>query len=410
MNNVELSAKKCAVVYHVFAKYRYPIFQRLVNLNSKELSCSIFYDPDYKTTVEKIDPGAANKGPWRKVKNVPIWGGLLWQRGVLKLAWSNEFDTLILLGDAYILSTWAAVVVARVRGKRVLFWTHGLYGRESRLKLVIRVFFYKLANGLLLYGNHAWMLLRKQGFSSSSLYRVYNSLDYELQRDANSGFVAQDLAALREELFPSTSNYPLLCFVGRLISAKKLHLIIEAMAALRVHKNVDINLLLVGDGEARKGLEILVTKHQLQGRVHFFGACYDEAEVGRLIAASSLCVSPGNIGLTAVHSLTYGTPVITHDSSQYQGPEFEAVIPGYNGEYFERDNVDSLAQQIEHWFLKNPTHATSQVRARCKEIIDEFYNPNYQVKVLQAAICNESADDITGSEGFILRRSLRDAS
>ena len=44
-------------------------------------------------------------------------------------------------------------------------------------------------------------------------------------------------------------------------------------------------------------------------------------------------VSPGNVGLTAIHSLSYGTPVLTHNNFNNQMPEVESIQPGFNG-YF----------------------------------------------------------------------------
>ena len=41
-----------------------------------------------------------------------------------------------------------------------------------------------------------------------------------------------------------------------------------------------------------------------------------------------ITVSPDKVGLTAIHSMAYGRPVITHDNMDRQGPEVEAVIPG----------------------------------------------------------------------------------
>ena len=52
---------------------------------------------------------------------------------------------------------------------------------------------------------------------------------------------------------------------------------------------------------------------------------YDENEIGDLIYNADLCVSPGNVGLTAIHTLTYGTPVLSHANFPNQMPEFEAI-------------------------------------------------------------------------------------
>ena len=58
-------------------------------------------------------------------------------------------------------------------------------------------------------------------------------------------------------------------------------------------------------------LEKLAQPLLKKGLCHFQGAVFDESN-SELIYHSDLCVSPGNVGLTAIHSLTYGVPVATH--------------------------------------------------------------------------------------------------
>ena len=80
----------------------------------------------------------------------------------------------------------------------------------------------------------------------------------------------------------------------------------------------------------------------LNQNVCFFGPCYDEFEIGMLIYNAALCVSPGNVGLTAIHSLSYGTPVISHNDFKHQMPEFEAIVPGETGAFFIANDLNSL--------------------------------------------------------------------
>ena len=62
-----------------------------------------------------------------------------------------------------------------------------------------------------------------------------------------------------------------------------------------------------------------------------YGETFDEAEISKLLNHADLCVSPGNVGLTAMHALAYGVPVATHNDFKNQMPEFEAITPGKTG-------------------------------------------------------------------------------
>lgn len=61
------------------------------------------------------------------------------------------------------------------------------------------------------------------------------------------------------------------------------------------------------DGEKTKEFKQLAESLGLQDYVWFYGACYNEKELSSLIYNADLCVAPGNIGLTAMHSMVFGT-------------------------------------------------------------------------------------------------------
>ena len=95
--------------------------------------------------------------------------------------------------------------------------------------------------------------------------------------------------------------------------------------------------------------------------------------------------SPGNIGLTAMHSMVFGTPCITHNDFPYQMPEFEAIHEGITGTFFEKDNVDDLAFHIIKWFEEKGS-LREEVRKACMNEIDTSWNPHFQIEVLKANI------------------------
>ena len=97
---------------------------------------------------------------------------------------------------------------------------------------------------------------------------------------------------------------------------------------------------------------------------------------------ADICVVPGDIGLTAIHSLTFGVPVITHDCFKYQGPEFEAVKEGVTGSFYEYSSVDSLAKHVRLWFESHRLDREA-VRQACYHEIDNYWTPEFQLSVLK---------------------------
>ena len=120
--------------------------------------------------------------------------------------------------------------------------------------------------------------------------------------------------------------------------------------------------------------------------VWFYGACYDEKQICEFLYNADLCVSPGNVGLTAMHAMSFGLPVISHNNFPMQMPEFEAIIDGETGTFFKENDIQSLAEAIKRW--DSIAVDREKIRQACYKVIDEKYNPHKQVELLKQVILN----------------------
>jgi glycosyltransferase involved in cell wall biosynthesis len=348
-----------------------------------------FYGDNKKLGIETIDFSnkdfKQHKNQLHEIKNYWYKNKVLWwQKGVITCCLKANFDIAIFLGEMYCISTWIGAIISRLRKKNVIFWGHGLYGNESDLKLKFRKLFYKLADKHLLYERRAKQLMIKQGFNPDNLYVVFNSLDYDTQKTLRT-----KLSRLsKKNIFSCfrNSDLPVIVFIGRLTPEKKIEILIQAINAINKN-NVKINLLIIGDGSERINLENLGIAGLNNRWLHFTGALYAEEEIGKYLYHSDLCVSPGNVGLTAIHSLSYGTPICSHNNHNNQMPEVEAITEGFNGFLFKENDVSNLTSKIENWFENN--YDREKIREQCYQIIDKYYNPHYQVKVFNQLIKNE---------------------
>lgn len=377
-----------AVVYHFFAHYRAAVMRALQA------------DPTfhYLFVGDVTDPQDTGIRAWADVppdrfvrthcRMLP--GGILWQSGLLRLALRRDLRAVVFLGDVHYATTWIAAVVARLSGKRVLFWTIGWHRNERGVKDFIRRRFYHLADGLLLYGHYARELGVRRGFDPRTMYVVYNSLDYVAQRAARA---AVRPAAARAEAtgFFAHPERPLLICVSRLVAKRGLDLMLAALVQLQ-ESGCPMNLLLVGDGPQRQGLAEFAATHALD--VHFYGACYEEARLAELVMAADATVAPGMVGLTAMQSLAYGTPVVTHDDWDRQAPEWEAIEPGVSGYFFRFGDARDLARAVVECVQQLPWGAAA--RAECDAPIRERYNPANQAAVIHRAVAGLPAEDQRG--------------
>lgn len=362
---------KTALIYNFAQHYRTNIF----TLMDKDMDID-FYFGDHYLNVKKMDYSLLSHKV-TEVRNLHM-GPFCWQTGVVPLAF-KKYDTYIMLGEPFTISSWMLMILARLFGKRVYFWSHGWYGKETRLKAIIKKMFFGLANGTLLYGNYAKALMVKEGLKAEKLTVIHNSLMYDKQIEIRKSLHSKDM--YREHF--GNSN-PVVVFVGRLTQVKKLHQILQAQSICQ-QKESPFNLIFIGDGEEMEPLKKEASRFGLEQQVWFYGPSYDEEELSTLLYNADLCVAPGNIGLTAMHAMAYGCPCISHNDFPYQMPEFEAIREGVTGSFFERDNVNSLASCIENW-LTNNKDKREEIRQACYDEIDRNWNPHVQLDVIKKVL------------------------
>jgi glycosyltransferase involved in cell wall biosynthesis len=381
-----MNKPKVLVVYHYFAHYRLPVLRSMAA--NEEVDFSFVSGNTSEIHIEKIPAAISQLSVadgglnWSFVENIWVKSGpTLWQKGLVKKCLTEQFDTVIFLGSPYFITTWLATIVSRLRGKRVLFWTHGFL-RDGGWKDNFRKLFFRTANGLLLYSNWAKSNLQKNGFDSKNMFVINNSLDYDKQTKLRVELTKANLSSKKNELF-KLADLPLLMFVGRLTPQKKLAILLKLVKELS-KRNMHVNLLLIGDGEARCELQAEVQNLGIDDNVLFYGACHDEKELAPLIGMADICVAPGEVGLTAIHCMSFGTPVISHNAPLYQMPEFEAIVEGETGSLFQRGSLESLVACTHSWISLNQDR--DLVRQRCFSIVDNLYNPDYQVREIIKAL------------------------
>ena len=187
------------------------------------------------------------------------------------------------------------------------------------------------------------------------------------------------------------SNLPILFFIGRLTPQKNLKLLVEAVGLLH-ERALPVNIIFIGDGPESKVLEDFVDAENIRDYVTFYGACHKEKELAPLIMMSDICISPGEVGLTAMHSLVYGTPVITHDDDSMQMPEYEAIIPLKTGAFFKHGSAENLADVIEEWLSRNISQ--EYISDQCISMIEKYYNPHNQLEIFNAAVNGVPANQL----------------
>ena len=366
---------KLCLIYNFAQHYRTSIFK----LMSEELGCDFLFG-DSMSDVKKMDYSLL-KGKVTETHTKYVIGRWYWQPKVISQLFKG-YDHYILLGETRALSTWIFCILARIfkPRKKIYFWSHGWYGKENKLESIIKRIEFQLPNGgVFTYGEYARQLMIGNGFKAEKLFTIHNSLAYDQQIEIRKSIKKTDVYS---EHFGNANHN--LFFVGRLTPIKKLDQILDALLICNKKGN-KYNFTFIGGGTKMDSLIDKAESLGLQEQIWFYGPCYDEKELSSLIYNADLCVAPGNIGLTAMHSMVFGTPCITHNDFPYQMPEFEAIKEGKTGLFFKRDDINDLSRCIDEWFCINGQNR-DQIRKECMNVIDKEWNPYYQLEVLKKGL------------------------
>lgn len=351
-----MAIMKVCYIFNIAPAYRKPIF----SLMQSELDCDMYFGDHSAEGIAtlKIDSPQELKNRYSGTK-------LIWQRRAIRKALARRYDAYILTGNPGIRSNWIIILLARLMGRKVYLWSHGLHGNEQGTELKKHLAYLRFAGNALLYGERAQKLLADHGITNTTV--IYNSLDYDGQLEIRAK--ASDMGLFRNYF---GNDLPTICYLGRLTATKQLDMLLRAMQSL------DCNLIIVGGGAVEQQLKDYADELGVTDKVWFYGESYDEIFNGTVLANCVATVNPSSIGLTAIHSLMFGTPVITHNHLESQAPEAEVVEEGITGYYYEYGNQQSLAETIRYAISQpKPVQA-------CYNIIEKKYNPKVQIGILKS--------------------------
>lgn len=378
--------KKCLIIYPYFAIYREHIFHALSE-NDFDWEFELVGDSKCDFGIKGIDPKLA-KIPvkdggfnWTFAKNLLPMGKRIpihWQQGIISRLLKKDYDAVIMLGSIYYISYILALPVLKFMRIPIIFWTHGFLGKDNWFIKECRHIFYKQADAILLYGERAKKIMEKSGhYKKKYLEVVYNSLDYEPVKNIDLSLA--QVGDIRKKLFQS-NELPLVVASGRVTKEKNFDYLIDALELSALRYSKYFNLLIIGEGPELENLKCAADEKGVGHLVSFVGSIYGKKAYEYLMA-SDICVIPGNVGLSAMHAFSAGIPVISHNNFNVQMPEFEAIIDGETGSFYEYNNIDDLVTKIHSWVFNKSR--LEGAKKHCLSVIENRYNVNYQMKVFK---------------------------
>ncbi len=147
---------------------------------------------------------------------------------------------------------------------------------------------------------------------------------------------------IKKTLGIENMNIPTVIFSGKLIPRKRPMDLLEVKRLLE--KKVDFNLVFVGDGVLREGLESFVAQHNLKN-VYFTGF-KNQSELPRLYTIADILALPSEYDPSPKvinEVLNFGVPVIASDGV---GTASDIIDGEGVGFIFRRGDVDDLADNL----------------------------------------------------------------
>lgn len=289
-------------------------------------SFAVYAGLEYFEPTVKTDPSIT---AFKQIKNKFLFNrAFLVQTGM----WKDVItcNTLVMEMNPRIISNWITLILRKLLKKKTILWGHawprsGSQSKTDRLRKIMR----DMGDSIIVYTKS-----QKEELVAAEPHLKVN--------------YAPNALYFKDEMNVSSANTGTinnLIYVGRLTSLKKPKLLLQAFHKALPELNENVNLIFVGDGEEKKGLEEYVLKHNLNERVILTGHISDYSILVDYYSKSLFSVSPGYIGLSVTQSFGFGVPMLVSKDENHS-PEIEAVVENENALFFDTDNLESFKNKI----------------------------------------------------------------
>ena len=325
---------RCLLQQAAMPKFRIPFYRALTQM--PELDVEILYGAAGLPNVDAPDLHAT----FRRVKRLP--GGLFYDADHMRKISGPNYDAVSMSWNTRYLTLFPGIKRAKKNGMGVVLWGHGYSKNEGALRSWLRFKAAEAADAICLYTPDIAEKYIERGIPKERVFVALNSLDQTPIQAARDACLA-DGAAL--EAFRAEHGFdkgPMILFVSRLYEPNRVDLLIEAARRLRPD-HPELRVVVVGKGPDEERLKRLCTEAGMDDRVLFTGAIYDEADIAPYFCSATAFCYPQNIGLSILHAMGYGVPVVTSDKIENQNPEIIALEHERTGLLYEHGSVDALA-------------------------------------------------------------------
>lgn len=361
-------------------KYRVPVFRELASRPGIDLL--VVHGEETNMPTAKADGFRTHLVPLRE--RVMGTEAFRWHDAQIDYCTRDKADVVLLSWSTRYLSLLPGLIKARWNGVRTVLWGHGYSKAETRLRDRTRATLASLADALLFYNHTAAQMYIDSGYAPpEQLFVALNTIDQDPIRSVRDAWLAEPAKLADFKKAQGLDGRPVVLFVSRLQPWNRTDLLIRAAASLRA-RHPGLCVAIVGDGPASDSLRALSRELHLEDTVKFTGAIYGEDQLAPWFLSAHAFCYPANIGLSLIHALVYGVPVVTSREQRAQNPEIEAFRDGVNGLGFPQDELAGMTAALDRLLSDQTLQQTLAAGARTTVAHD--YTISKMVDGLEAAL------------------------
>lgn len=346
--------------YFAFPHYRLTIFNEICDQAKQNHAVEVAFAAGVKSR-EGIKVLRSEEFPALQELSSRSFGPLTWQKKALGLGAGKKYDAVVLGPALSSINTWLILVLRRLGGRRTYLWGQcGRPGDRSPRRYAQEIM-NRMATSLMVYGQSEARAAQELGLSSKKIHVVNNATDSNAQALRLDYGLFEN--AVAKTVKARAAGELRILHLGRVVSWKRINVLLEAARALRV-EYPQVSVDIVGGGDA---LESLRTEFN-ESFIRFHGEVYEKDRIADFLSEATVVCSPFHMGLVAVDALRAGVPVMIPDNSM-NASEVEALTPGVNSKYFSAGDPIALAKAVEAWLKEFPDVTSEQyLEARAREL------------------------------------------
>jgi len=276
--------------------------------------------------------------------------GSVFISGILPKLFKYKPETVISVFNVGNLNIYLLFLLRPVLNFKIILWSFGYdpvrgFDPVNSFTDKIRLKLSQKADAVIFYWDKGKEAISEFSKKTGHYFTAPNTLDTDRLFELKKSFDQTGRDKIKSELGIKEKYH--FIYTGRLLKDKEADLLIKAFSIIDKKRN-DCRLTIIGGGPEKENLKKLSTEYGVK-KIVFLNEILNDEITGKWIYASDVFVMPGRLGLSVVHSFSFGTPVISQlKKEHFHGEGVGYLKDGVNGFLVSDGDLNELAAKMEY--------------------------------------------------------------